>query len=29
VQLNNELDGDTAQMTKLGERLADLLVFDR
>ena len=29
VQLNNEIDGGTEQMTKLGERLADLLIFDR
>ena len=29
VQINNDIDGDTAQMTKLGERLADLLIFDR
>jgi CubicO group peptidase (beta-lactamase class C family) len=28
VQLNNEVEGDTAQMTKLGERLADALIFD-
>jgi hypothetical protein len=29
VQLNNEIDGGTEQMTKLGERLADLLIFHR
>lgn len=29
VQINNEVDGDPNQMTKLGERLADLLIFDR
>jgi CubicO group peptidase (beta-lactamase class C family) len=28
VQLNNEIDGSTEQMTKLGERLADLLIFN-
>jgi CubicO group peptidase (beta-lactamase class C family) len=29
VQLNNDVEGDTAQMTRLGERLADLLIFDQ
>jgi CubicO group peptidase (beta-lactamase class C family) len=29
VQLNGEVDGDTEQMTRLGERLADILIFDR
>lgn len=29
VQLNCEIEGDTEQMTKLGERLADALIFDR
>jgi CubicO group peptidase (beta-lactamase class C family) len=29
VQLNNEAQGDTQQMTTLGERLADVLIFDR
>jgi hypothetical protein len=29
VQLNSEIEGPTEQMTKLGERLADLLIFDR
>ncbi|MCI0335769.1 MAG: beta-lactamase family protein [Planctomycetes bacterium] len=29
VQLNSETDGESEQMTKLGERLADLLIFDR
>jgi CubicO group peptidase (beta-lactamase class C family) len=29
VQLNNQVAGESEQMTKLGERLADLLVFDR
>ena len=29
VQLNCEVDGDTAQMTKFGERLSDILIFDR
>lgn len=29
VQLNCDVDGGTEQMTKLGERLADLLIFDR
>ncbi len=29
VQLNSETGGESEQMTKLGERLADLLIFDR
>jgi hypothetical protein len=29
VQLNCEIEGDTEQMTKLGERLANALIFDR
>jgi CubicO group peptidase (beta-lactamase class C family) len=29
VQLNNEVSGDSKQLTTLGERLADLLIFDR
>jgi CubicO group peptidase (beta-lactamase class C family) len=28
-QLNGEIEGDSEQLTKLGERLADLLIFDR
>ncbi len=29
VQINGEIDGETEQMTTLGQRLADLLIFDR
>jgi CubicO group peptidase (beta-lactamase class C family) len=29
VQLNNEIDGETEVMTRLGEKLADILIFDR
>jgi len=29
VQLNSEVAGDPDQMTQIGERLADLLIFDR
>jgi CubicO group peptidase (beta-lactamase class C family) len=29
VQLNNNLAGDPQQMTKIGQRVADLLIFDR
>jgi hypothetical protein len=29
LQLNCEVEGDTEQTTRLGERLADLLIFDR
>jgi CubicO group peptidase (beta-lactamase class C family) len=29
VQLNCEVEGETEQMTKLGERVADILIFDR
>jgi CubicO group peptidase (beta-lactamase class C family) len=29
LQLNGEVDGDPSLMTKFGERLADLLIFDR
>jgi CubicO group peptidase (beta-lactamase class C family) len=28
-QLNGEIDGDSEQLTKFGERLANLLIFDR
>lgn len=28
IQLNSELEGSTEQMTKLGEKLADILIFD-
>jgi CubicO group peptidase (beta-lactamase class C family) len=28
-QLNCEIEGDSEQLTKLGERLADILIFDR
>jgi CubicO group peptidase (beta-lactamase class C family) len=29
LQMNNEVSGDSEQLTKLGERLADILIFDR
>jgi CubicO group peptidase (beta-lactamase class C family) len=29
VQINSEVEGETQQMTTLGERLADALIFDR
>jgi hypothetical protein len=29
VQLNADVAGDTTQMTKLGDQMADLLVFHR
>jgi CubicO group peptidase (beta-lactamase class C family) len=29
IQLNSEVEGETEQMTKLGERIADMLVFER
>jgi CubicO group peptidase (beta-lactamase class C family) len=29
VQINNEIEGPSEQMTKLGERLADVLIFER
>jgi CubicO group peptidase (beta-lactamase class C family) len=29
LQINNEVEGDTEQMTRFGERLADILIFDR
>jgi CubicO group peptidase (beta-lactamase class C family) len=29
VQLNNEVEGEPEQMTRFGERLADVLIFDR
>jgi hypothetical protein len=28
-QLNGEIAGDTMRLTKIGEQLADILVFDR
>jgi CubicO group peptidase (beta-lactamase class C family) len=28
IQLNSDVNGDSRQMTKLGERLSDLLIFD-
>jgi CubicO group peptidase (beta-lactamase class C family) len=29
VQLNNNIEGDPEEMTKVGQRVADLLIFDR
>jgi CubicO group peptidase (beta-lactamase class C family) len=29
IQLNNEIDGSSEKMTELGQRVADLLIFDR
>jgi CubicO group peptidase (beta-lactamase class C family) len=29
LQLNSEVEGDTEIMTKLGERISDILIFDR